>query len=47
MKEVENRAEEREGLPPFVQSWRQLYFLLVATLVALIVFFYLFMTHFE
>ncbi|SKC18877.1 hypothetical protein [Dyadobacter psychrophilus] len=40
-------AIDRDGLPPFVSSWKQLYQLLIGTLVLLIVLFYLFMTHFQ
>lgn len=47
MKENNNTTPDRDGLPPFVSTWPQLYNLLIATLVFLIVFFYLFMTHFQ
>jgi hypothetical protein len=40
-------SEDRDGLPPFVNSWKQLYGLLIGTLVLLIALFYLFMTHFQ
>jgi len=39
--------QDRDGLPPFVSSWKQLYQLLIGTLILLIVLFYLFMTHFQ
>ncbi|MCF0052532.1 hypothetical protein LXM25_20850 [Dyadobacter sp. LJ53] len=39
--------EDRDGLPPFVSSWKRLYQLLIGTLILLIVLFYLFMTHFQ
>jgi len=42
-----NNPQDRDGLPPFVNSWKQLYMLLIGTLIALIVFFYVFMTHFQ
>jgi hypothetical protein len=38
---------ERDGLPPFVHSWPQLYAIMIATLVLLITVFYLFMIHFQ
>ncbi|WP_169720083.1 hypothetical protein [Dyadobacter alkalitolerans] len=38
---------DRDGLPPFVKSWKQLYQLLIGTLILLIVLFYLFMKHFQ
>ncbi|WP_439557370.1 hypothetical protein [Dyadobacter sp.] len=37
----------RDGLPPFVNSWRQLYIVMIATLAVLILLFYLFMRHFQ
>ncbi|MCF2487347.1 hypothetical protein [Dyadobacter sp. CY347] len=40
-------ANDRDGLPPFVRSWKQLYQLLIGTLILLIVLFYLFMKHFQ
>lgn len=43
----ENSAQDRDGLPPFVNSWKQLYILLVGMLVLQIVLFYLFMTCFQ
>ncbi|WP_171037804.1 hypothetical protein [Dyadobacter luticola] len=43
----ENSAQDRDGLPPFVSSWKQLYILMIGTLILLIVLFYLFMTHFQ
>ncbi|HEV7349905.1 hypothetical protein [Telluribacter sp.] len=36
-----------DGLPPFVKTWPQLYTIVIATLVLMIVLFYLFMTHFQ
>lgn len=47
MDKKESTNADRDGLPPFVSSWPQLYKLLIATLVVLIALFYLFMTHFE
>ncbi|WP_165940171.1 hypothetical protein [Dyadobacter psychrotolerans] len=47
MNENENTPQDRDGLPPFVKNWPQLYGLLLGTLVVLIVFFYLFMKHFQ
>ncbi|CAG4995280.1 hypothetical protein DYBT9275_01598 [Dyadobacter sp. CECT 9275] len=47
MKETDKLPMERDGLPPFVQNWKQLYILLVGTLLTLIVLFYLFMKHFQ
>jgi len=47
MIENENIQQDRDGLPPFVKNWPQLYALLIGTLVLLIVLFYLFMTHFQ
>gem|GEM_PF-2004661 len=43
----EHPSIERDGLPPFVKSWPQLYTILIVTLALLIGFFYLFMTHFQ
>jgi hypothetical protein len=39
--------DPRDGLPPFLNSWAQLYTLMIGTLVTLIILFYLFMTHFQ
>jgi uncharacterized protein YpmS len=39
--------QDRDGLPPFVNSWKQLYILLIGTLLLLIVLFYSFMIHFQ
>ncbi|MCF0063849.1 hypothetical protein MUK70_00720 [Dyadobacter chenwenxiniae] len=52
MKIIENSPQDRvpqdrDGLPPFVSSWKRLYQLLIGTLILLIVLFYLFMTHFQ
>ena len=47
MIESENTPQDRDGLPPFVKNWPQLYAMLIGTLVLLIVLFYLFMTHFQ
>ncbi|WP_198034408.1 hypothetical protein [Dyadobacter tibetensis] len=47
MKEIENLPPDRDGLPPFVKSWSQLYLLLMGTLATLIVLFYFFMKHFQ
>jgi hypothetical protein len=47
MDENLNKQQNRDGLPPFVKNWPQLYLLLIGTLACLIVFFYFFMTHFE
>jgi hypothetical protein len=43
----ENSSQDRDGLPPFVDSWKQLYLLLIGMLALQIVLFYLFMTHFQ
>jgi len=43
----ENSSQDRDGLPPFVNSWKQLYILLIGMLALQIVLFYLFMTHFQ
>jgi len=43
----ENSSKDRDGLPPFVNSWKQLYILLIGMLALQIVLFYLFMTHFQ
>ena len=43
----ENSSQDRDGLPPFVNSWKQLYTLLIGMLVLQIVLFYLFMTRFQ
>lgn len=40
-------AKHEDGLPPFVSSWRQLYALIIAALVVLIVLFYWFTVTFE
>ncbi|NIJ54957.1 hypothetical protein [Dyadobacter arcticus] len=37
----------RDGLPPFVSTWKQLYIVMIGTLALLIILFYLFMTHFQ
>jgi len=47
MNENETTPQDRDGLPPFVKNWPQLYALLLGTLAVLIVFFYLFMKHFQ
>ncbi|WP_414617532.1 hypothetical protein [Dyadobacter sp. 32] len=47
MNKKEIIPEDRDGLPPFVKSWPQLYTILILALAALIAFFYLFMTHFQ
>ncbi|HEV7381822.1 MAG TPA: hypothetical protein VGN64_18625 [Dyadobacter sp.] len=47
MDEKANEPQDRDGLPPFVRNWRQLYLLLIGTLIFLIVFFYLFMIRFQ
>jgi hypothetical protein len=47
MNENEDNFQDRDGLPPFVKNWPQLYALLLATLVLLIILFYLFMNHFQ
>lgn len=36
---------ENEGLPPFIKSWPQMYRLVIGTLFALIVLFYLMMRY--
>ncbi len=38
---------DRDGLPPFVSSWNQLYAVLIGALLLQIVLFYVFMTHFQ
>ena len=38
---------ETEGLPPFVKTWRQMYFIITGVLLLLIVLFYAFMIHFQ
>ena len=43
----DNSSQDRDGLPPFVNSWKQLYILLIGMLALQIVLFYLFMTHFQ
>ena len=43
----EDSSQDRDGLPPFVNSWKQLYILLIGMLALQIVLFYLFMTHFQ
>lgn len=40
-------ANDRDGLPPFVSSWKQLYAVLIGALALQIVLFYVFMTHFQ
>lgn len=47
MSQIENDPRERDGLPPFVRSWNQLYISMIATLVMLIVVFYLIMARFQ
>jgi hypothetical protein len=44
---MKDQNPSRDGLPPFVSSWQQLYFVMIGTLALLIVLFYLFMTHFQ
>jgi hypothetical protein len=36
-----------DGLPPFVKSWRQMYFFVVGSLVFVMVALYVFMKYFE
>ncbi|WP_188584495.1 hypothetical protein [Dyadobacter sediminis] len=43
----ENSPLNRDGLPPFVKTWKQMYILLTGTLFLLIALFYLFMNHFQ
>jgi hypothetical protein len=43
----ENTPQDRDGLPPFVSSWKQLYAVLIGALALQIVLFYLFMTYFQ
>ena len=38
---------ETEGLPPFVSTWRQMYTIVIGTLILMIVLFYAFMIHFQ
>jgi hypothetical protein len=47
MSKKELPPAERDGLPPFVKSWPQMYTILIVTLILLIAFFYSFMTHFQ
>jgi hypothetical protein len=47
MDKKELTPADRDGLPPFVNTWSQLYAILIVTLVALISVFYLFMIHFQ
>ncbi|WP_221391306.1 hypothetical protein [Dyadobacter sp. NIV53] len=47
MNESDQTPQDRDGLPPFVKSWPQLYAMLIGTLILLIFLFYLFMTHFQ
>jgi len=39
--------EREDGLPPFVNSWRQLYALIIASLILLIGLFYWFTVTFQ
>lgn len=43
----ENSPLNRDGLPPFVKTWKQMYIILTGTLFLLITLFYLFMNHFQ
>lgn len=43
----EDSSQDRDGLPPFVSSWKQLYGVLIGALLLQIVLFYVFMTHFQ
>ena len=40
-------SEDTHDLPPFVRSWRQLYGLVIGSLVLEIILFYLFMRYFS
>jgi hypothetical protein len=40
-------AKHEDGLPPFVNSWRQLYILIIVALAVLIALFYWFTVAFE
>lgn len=40
-------SNDRDGLPPFVSSWKQLYAVLIGALVLQIVLFYVFMNYFQ
>ena len=44
---MQDSGSSRDGLPPFVRGWKQLYMIMIGTLVLLIVLFYVFMTHFQ
>jgi hypothetical protein len=39
--------EENNEKPPFLNSWRNVYALVIGTLVVLMILFYLFTKHFE
>ncbi|WP_199539319.1 hypothetical protein [Dyadobacter luteus] len=47
MNENLDGQENRDGLPPFVRNWPQLYMVLIGTLIFLIVFFYWFMIGYQ
>ena len=38
---------DTEGLPPFIKSWRQMYAIVIGTLIVLMVLFYALMHYFE
>ncbi|WP_345031722.1 hypothetical protein [Ravibacter arvi] len=40
-------TKSEDGLPPFVKSWTQLYYLIIAVLILLIALFYWFTVSFE
>jgi hypothetical protein len=44
---TQNKNEETEGLPPFVKSWKMMYWLLTLALLVQIVFYFLFMNNFQ
>jgi hypothetical protein len=43
----ENSPGDKDGLPPFVSSWKQLYIVMIGVLILQIVLFYLFMARFQ
>ncbi|MEZ4904490.1 MAG: hypothetical protein R2822_23455 [Spirosomataceae bacterium] len=40
---MKNPENDREGLPPFIKSWAQMYRIVIGTLFGLILLFYLMM----
>lgn len=41
------QPNETEGLPPFIKSWRQMYRIVIGTLLVLMALFYVMMKYFE